>query len=242
MKIAICDDYKQELLQISQFVDEYLSCRLTESQNEVRSFINSMELIAQLEIGKHFDIFLLDIIMPNINGIELADEIRKKDEVAKIIFLTTSSEFAVESYAVDAFYYLLKPINKDKLFAVLEKACHDSSGDPQPYIVIKTQSNLVKVFLHELINVEVVGRTLYFYQKGGETIRSFSTISQMEAILLKDKRFIKPHRSYIVNLDYIKKLSPEGITTTSNLFIPVSRNAFKEVKEAYINHCFQTEE
>ncbi|MDD3269854.1 MAG: LytTR family DNA-binding domain-containing protein [Syntrophomonadaceae bacterium] len=239
MKIAICDDNKQELLQISRLVDEYLSGGFTEDKIEVRSFESSNKLLTQIENGKHFDIFLLDVIIPNINGIQLAAEIRKRNQVAKIVFLTSTSEFAVESYAVGAFYYLLKPIQKDKLFSILEKACHDITSGLQPYIVMKTQSGLSKVFLHELINVEVIGRTIHFHQKSGITIESTSTLSQVEAVLLIDKRFIKPHRSYIVNLDYIKNLSPKGITTTSNLFIPVSRNAFKVVKEAYINHCFR---
>ncbi len=242
MKIAICDDDKQELFQISELVDEYLSYGLAEDKIEVHSFASSMKLLTQIESGKHFDIFLLDVIMPNINGIELAAEIRSRDQVAKIIFLTSSSEFAVESYSVSAFNYLLKPIQKDQLFSVLEKACNDILSGLKKFIIVKTPSSLSKVFLHELIYVEVIGRNICFHQKSGVTIESISTISQLEAVLLIDKRFIKPHRSYIVNLDYIKNLSQDGFTTTSDLFIPVSRNVFKEVKQAYINHSFQTKE
>ncbi len=242
MKIAICDDDKQELLQISGFVDEYLSCGFAEGKLEVSKFGSSIKLLAQIENGKHFAVFLLDVMMPAINGIELAAEIRKKDQVAKIIFLTSSSEFAVESYSVGAFNYLLKPIQKDRLFSVLEKACSDIDSGLKQYISVKAQTGLSKVFFHELIYVEVMGRTVYFHQKDGLTIESTSTISQFEALLLLDKRFIKPHRSYIVNLDYIKNLSPNGLTTTSELFIPVSRNVFKEVKQAYINYSFQAED
>jgi len=241
MKIAICDDDKRELLHISGLVNEYLSCGFTESKTEVCSFESSMRLLTQIENGIHFDVFLLDVIMPNINGIGLAAKIRKIDQVAKIIFLTSSSEFAVDSYSVGAFNYLLKPIQKNPLFSVLEKACQDILSGLKQYIVVKTPANLSKVFLHELIYVEVTGRTVCFYQKGGITLESTSTISQVEAILLLDKRFIKPHRSYIINLDYIKNLSQDGFTTTSDLFIPVSRNVYKEVKQAYINYSFQAE-
>ena len=158
--------------------------------------------------------------MPNINGIELAAEIRSRDQAAKIIFLTSSSEFAVESYSVGAFNYLLKPIQKDQLFSVLEKACNDIDSSLKQSIVVKTQSGLSKVFLHELIYVEVIGRTVYFHQKNGVTIESTSTISQVEAVLLADKRFIKPHRSYIVNLDYIKNLSQDGFTMIAICLYP----------------------
>ncbi|MFZ7133432.1 MAG: LytR/AlgR family response regulator transcription factor [Eubacteriales bacterium] len=242
MRIAICDDNKQELLLITGLVNEFLDYDFAENKIEIKSFTSSIELLSRLENDKNFDVFILDIIMPILNGIQLAAEIRSKDQVAKIIFLTSSSEFAVDSYSVDAFNYLIKPIQKDKLFTILEKACLDISSDLHQYIVVKTQNSLSKVFFHELLYVEIIRRTIYLYLKSGIVLESTSTISQVEAILLKDIRFIKPHRSYIVNLDHIKNLSRDGITTTSDLLIPVSRNAFKEVKQTYINYSFQVED
>ena len=234
MKLAICDDDCQELQYISGLMDEYSSRGSAQEKIEFH-----MELMSYIERGIYFDIFLLDIIMPIINGIELATEIRKKNHVAKIIFLTSSPEFAVDSYSVGAFNYLLKPTQKDKLFSVLDKAGSEICRQPQQSIVVKTQTCLIKVFLHEIVYVEVIGRTLYFHQKNGEIIESTSTIYQVEDVLLTNKIFIKPHRSYIVNLDHIKNLSQDGFTMTNNQFIPVSRNVFKEVKQAYINHSFK---
>lgn len=238
MKIAICDDDKRELLQIRQLVDEFLSCDFAESKIEVHNFESSLELIKQLESGKYFDIFILDVVMPGINGMDLAADIKIVDQVAKIIFLTSSPEFAVESYSVGAFNYLLKPVQKDKLFSVLRKAISDIYSELKKYIIVKTQIGMFKILMHELIYVEVMGRTTFFHQINGVVIESISTISKVEPALLTDKRFIKPHRSYIVNLDYIKNLSQEGITTTGHHIIPVSRNVFKEVKQAYINYSF----
>lgn len=242
MKIAICDDDRQMLLQIRQLVDEYLSCGFTEEKVEVSSFASSVNLIDQIESCKRFDLFLLDVIMPDINGIELATAIRSRDPAARIIFLTSSSEFAVESYSVEAFNYLLKPIKKDKLISVLENACKDICIGQKRFILVKTTSNLLKVFFHELVYAEVLGRTVCFHQKGGVTLKSNSTMSQVEAVLLIDARFIKPHRSYIVNLDYVRNLSQDGFTTTSGIFIPISRNVFKNVKLAYINNSFKAED
>lgn len=236
MKIAICDDDKQELIKINQYVKEFINCGFVEGQIQIFSFENSMELIAQIEGGENFDVFLLDVIMPNLNGMDLASEIRSKDHVAKIIFLTSSPEFAVKSYSVSAFNYLLKPIQKDMLFSVLEKACGDISDTHKQYIIVKTQNSLMKIFFHELIYVEVIGRIIYFFQKNGVVIESINSISQIEGELLIDNRFIRPHRSYIVNMDYIKTLAKDGFTTTSNQIIPVSRNVFKEIKQAYFNY------
>ncbi len=240
MRIAICDDDRQLLLQIRQLVDEYLSCSFVEGKVEVSSFESSAHLIDQIESGKHFDIFLLDVIMPGTNGIELATAIRSNDPVAKIVFLTSSSEFAVESYSVEAFSYLLKPIQKDKLFSVLEKAFKGICIGQKQFILVKTPPFLSKVFFDELVYVEVLGRTVCLHQKGGITLESTSAFSQIEADLLVDKRFIKPHRSYVVNLDYVKDLSHYGFTTTSGIFIPVSRNVLKNVKQAYISNSFKS--
>jgi DNA-binding LytR/AlgR family response regulator len=239
MKIAICDDDKQELLQLRQFVDEFLSCAFVKGKIEVHSFESSLELIKQLESGKYFDVFLLDVIMPGITGMELANHIRNTDQASKIIFLTSSPEFAVESYSVDAFNYLLKPVQKDKLFSVLEKAINNIYSVTKKYIIVKTQIGMFKIFMHELIYVEVMGRTIFFHQTNGVVTEGISTISKIEVDLLTDKRFIKPHRSYIVNLDYIKNLSMDGFKTTNNQLIPISRNVFKEVKQTYINYSFQ---
>lgn len=242
MKIAICDDDKKELLHIYQLVDEFLKCGFAKGKIEVHSFESSIELIEQLERGKYFDVFLLDVIMPGINGIELAADIRSKDQVGKIIFLTSSPEFAVESYSVGAFNYLLKPIQKDKLFSVLGKASNDICKEIKKYIIVKTQMGMFKIFMHELIYIDVIGRTVFFHQIDGVVIEGIITLSKVETILLADKRFIKPHRSYIVNLDYIKNLSKNSFTTTSNHLIPISRNVFKGVNQAYINYSFQEEE
>ena len=238
MKIAICDDEKQELLQITHLVNEFFSSSYVDEEVEIISFENSTELITQTDNGNHFDIFLLDIMMPALNGIELATEIRNFDTIAKIIFLTSSAEYAVKSYSVGAFYYLLKPVQKNELFSVMEKACYDINYNLKEYIMVKTQNDLSKVFFHTLIYVEVIGRVVNFYLKNGNVVVCTNAISQVEEKLLISKRFIKTHRSFIVNIDFIKTLTKDGFITISNQFIPVSRNAYKEVKQAFFEYLF----
>jgi len=242
MKIAICDDDKHELLQIHQFVDEFLSCYFADGKIEVYTFQSGLDLIKQIESGDIFDVFLLDVIMPGITGLELAADIRRRDSACKIIFLTSSPEFAVQSYSVSAFNYLLKPIEKDKLFSTLEKVVNDIYSCMKKYIIVKTQIGMFKIFVHELIYVDVIGRTIFFHQTNGVVVESICTFSKIEEILLTYKCFIKPHRSYIVNLDYIKNLSASGFTTTSNQLIPISRNIFKNVRQTYINYSFKEED
>lgn len=241
MRIAICDDDAHDLLHVSRLVSKYLSEEPFPSGVKVVGFENSLELISQLDSGRSFDVFLLDIIMPKLNGLQLAAEIRDRDQIAKIVFLTSSSEYAVDSYAVGAFNYLLKPIQEDKLFSVLKRLRNDISRKQEQQIVVRTQTGLAKLLFHEITYVEVLSRTVYFHRRGEATLASTSTIAQVGALLLADRRFVKPHRCYIVNLDHAKSLSPAGFRMTDDTFVPVSRNAFKPVKQSYLDHCFQTE-
>ena len=238
IRIAICDDDNRELAQTLRIVNDYFEHRFAKENIEILSFATSVALLAKIEDGKHFDIYLLDVLMPVVNGIELARSIRTNDNAAKIIFLSSSSEFALDSYSVGAFNYLLKPVQKEALVTLLEKICNKIYRQPKPCIVTRTQSGLYKVFFHELMYVEVIKRTTYFYLKNELTIESILPITQVELELLGDSRFVKPHRSYIINLEYVKALTKEGFTMMNGRSIPISRNVLKEIKQKYIDHAF----
>lgn len=241
MRIAVCDDDAHDLLHVSRLVSEYLNEEPSARGAGVVGFVSSVELISQLDNGRSFDVFLLDIIMPKMNGMQLAAEIRDRDQVAKIVFLTSSSEYAVDSYSVGAFSYLLKPIQRDKLFPVLGRVFREIGRTQEQQIVVRTGVGLAKLLFREITFVEILGRTVYFHRKGETTLESTSTISQVGKVLLADHRFIKPHRSYIVNLDHARSLSQEGFRMADGSFVPISRNAFKQAKQAYMDHSFQTE-
>ena len=116
MRIAACDDDVRFLQELSDLLNQYEKdnhCNI-----EYKIYTNPLELVAQIEKGMHYDAILLDVFMPGINGIQCARDIRTFDNLVKIIFLTSSAEYAVESYAVKAYQYLLKPIQKENLFHI----------------------------------------------------------------------------------------------------------------------------
>ena len=113
MRIAICDDDSLVLQELSDLLNQY---RIqNHSQLEYDLYSCPLELVSQFEKGTHYDIVLLDVFMPGINGIQCAKDIRTMDNFVKIIFLTSSAEYAAESYSVSAYQYLLKPLQKEKL-------------------------------------------------------------------------------------------------------------------------------
>ncbi len=239
LQIAVCDDNEVELKQIIQIVEAFKTSYFSRYDIRYETFRNGLDLLmAATEDGTHFDIIILDILMPLMTGIEVASEIRKRNSISKIIFLTSSHEFAVDSYKVDAFYYSLKPIKKEGLFPLLEKACANINNKKDHEIIIKYKTSLTKVFLHNIEYTEVAARTLYFHLTSGEVLETLGTLRQLENSLLSDKRFIKPHRSYIVNMDCINRITDKDIFTFSNKPIPISRGLYKTVKQAYIDYSF----
>lgn len=242
LKIAICDDNSIELLYIIKIVEEFIDANLPKHSIAYSAFQNGTDLLVAIEKGNVFDILLLDVVMPLMSGIQLAVEIKGRNTVSKIIFLTSASEYAVDSYSVDAFYYLVKPINKEKLITLLEKASTDIFDKADKHIIVKCGTGLSKIFFGQLQYAEISGRTICFHLRNGEVLESFGTMVQLEALLLRDKRFVKPHRSYIVNMDCIKNLAADAITTSTGAYIPISRNIYREVKQAYIDYSFDGDE
>ena len=134
MKIAICDDDREEIKRISSILKCYNKER--KIQLEYNIFSGGVELssVAQRE---NYNIYILDIIMPVLNGIDLAREIREFDKVSPIIFLTSSPEFAVESYSVKAADYLVKPIDKERLFCALDEILEQRETEQDKFIIVK---------------------------------------------------------------------------------------------------------
>ena len=116
MKIALCDDDERELTNIRSLLDSYQKTR--NISLTYKEYHSSFELALQAS-KERFDLYLLDILMPHMTGMQLAREIRTFDHAADIIFLTTSSDFAVESYTVKATNYLMKPVSSNAFFAAM---------------------------------------------------------------------------------------------------------------------------
>lgn len=239
LQIAICDDNEVELTQIIQIVEAFKTSHISRHNIQYETFLNGLDLlIAATENDIHYDIIILDIVMPLMTGLEVAAEIRKKNTISKIVFLTTSSEFALDSYKVNAYYYFLKPIKKEGLIPLLEKACADIADKKEHEIIVKCKTCLTKVFLHNIEYTEVLARTVYFHLTSGEVLETLGTLSQLENSLLSDKRFIKPHRSYIVNMDCINHITDKDVITFSNKLVPISRKLNKNIKQAFIDYSF----
>ena len=230
MHFAICDDNLDALAHMVALLAEYRSQRKNGITYE--TFFNALDLLNAMKT-RPFDLLLLDIVMTGFSGMEAAKEIRSSDKTVPIVFLTASREFAVESYRVRAEDYILKPVQADALFPVLDRLlARMSQGDA--FLTLKSKDSLVRLPLSEIVYVEVINRRACFTLISGETLEAYGALSDFEKDLALDERFFKPHRSYIVNLRHMTTLNKTGFVTATGITLPVSRDLFVETKTAYM--------
>lgn len=234
MNIAICDDDNQELLRLSSLMEEYQYERQLEFTYQ--TFQTGTDLLSVMH-GGAYDILFLDILMPGPNGIETAREIREFDSEVKIVFLTSSKEFAVDGYDIHAYQYLLKPTTKKMLFPVLDILL-DELKKPEESICLKTQSSILKVPFQRIEYLEINNKRLYFHLTNGKVHEITGKLSDYENEFLTRPEFIKVHRSYLVNMHWIQELSVKGIVLASSEKVPIARLGYSQVRDDYMTFVF----
>lgn len=234
MKIAVCDDK-------IQFIDEM--CSLLEIWAKKRKiclsifrFTNGDDLI-NAHRKECMDLIILDIIMPLLDGMETARELRCSDSSVPIIFLTSSKAFAVDSYEVKAFHYLLKPVDAKMLFHVLNDF-FNTFYLPERTITAKTTEGFCKIVLSDVDYLEAQNKHVFVYLSNGKVIEINEQFSKCEELFSANKSFYRCHRSYIVNLSHVEQFTKTSLTTICHATIPISRNNYASFKEAYFLHMF----
>lgn len=205
MYIAVCDDQAEELSALTALLDQWQAERHFPLRYHTFRSAAGMLDVAQRE---RFSLYLLDVMMPGIDGMDAAREIRTFDDAADIVFLTSSPGFAYESYGVRALEYLLKPISGGLLFPVLDKLMLREQR-PQDGLTLKAGATLVRVPFSRLSYVEVNGKHLYFHLADGTVREVAGSLKDYEPLLLVRPEFMRIHRSYIVNMLQIDELSQQ---------------------------------
>ena len=240
LHIAVCDDNIDELSNMVQLIDLYRTSRHLNCEHAV--FPNGFELISALEKGKRFDIYCMDIMMPGFTGIDAAKEIRTFDKTAPILFFTSSPEFALESYSVKAINYVLKPISKEKLFFTFDELLEQIKlVKEEDAIIIKGNEGIQKILISNLAFAEVVGRNVLYHLRSSKVIECTEAFSPVCDNLMKYGCFIKPHRSYLVNMQYVDTIENHQITLQTLSTVPVAQGKAKEIKQQYLNYQMEGE-
>lgn len=235
IKIAFCDDEPVFLEQITGLLERYKAQRCPDM--EYTDFHSPLELLAEMENGLHPDV-LLDVIMPGESGISAAREIRQFDNDVKIIFLTSSAEFAVQSYTVGAYYYQLKPIREETFFQLMDSVIDECRRAEEQSLLLRCKNGISRIRLDKLEYCEIIGRALLFHMANGQVLESAGSLDKLTAELEGYGNFLRPHRSFLVNMDYIQSISYRGLQMACLMEIPIPHGKFSEIKERYLEHVF----
>ena len=236
LKIAICDDIEAELRHIAALTSEYLTERCVNA--EIREFSHPDALLNACET-ETFHIFLLDMVMPMISGLELGRSIRRISTDAQIIFITTEPGFALDAYSVNPLHYLLKPVDAGALFATMDLAAEKVGFGEETTITVKTRGGLRTLSIDAIACCEYARHAVAYTLASGERVETITipgNFTEHVAPLMGDRRFIQPHAAFVVNMSRVERLTKEGFTLQNGTFVPVSGKQFAATRNAYMSY------
>ncbi len=223
--IAVCDDDAAQGEYLKNLVMTYMSQADCTAQVTV---FRSAEAVL-FEGCSLFDVFLLDIEMPGLSGMELAQTIRQQNSAAVIIFVTGYAEYIAQGYDVSALHYLMKPVDKPKLFAVLDKA-REVLGKRDSFLHLEAGGESHYLPLREIRFLEVNGN--YVTVHAAKDVTAKKTLSDLESQL--DERFARTGRSFVVNLSYVRRVTRREVLLSSGESVPLSRGMYETINRAII--------
>ena len=233
MRIAVCDEDEKGLSYLKELVTEYQLSR--GGKIKCLFFDNTTDFLCDMK-GGEYDLVLLDILLPEGSGIHTAHELRKLDKNVKLILVSSSPEFALESYDVGAYHYLLKPVDAGVLFPLFDRVGNELAAEEKEGFVIKSREGIVRITFAQIEYVEVINKTVFLHLTDGVVHELTAALREFEKKLLSRPEFAKTHRSYLVNLRYIRSIDAKCIVTENGHSIPVSRQRRNRVQDACM--CF----
>lgn len=236
IQIAICDDQIDELEITYSMAETYYSLH-PELNISFRKFRSAYDLLESISSRKHFDIYLLDILMPNANGIEVGTAIRESDSAAVIIYLTSSPDYALQSYQVDAGGYLLKPLTEDNLFAILDKVIARLDAEDQKRLILRTSNDGIESIPYShLLYLEYYQHRIIAHTTDHKSIQSIYYRESFKELTasLTDNRFVKIAASMIVNMQHIRNINSREIRLSNEEKLNISRLFATEARRTFM--------
>ena len=231
MKIAVCDDNDRDRAGICSLINTYLD--LHNLHIKIDQFSSGEAFLAG-EPGNYGLVFM-DITMKGINGIDTIRRLREFNTTARVIFCSSTNSYAAESYDLDALRYLLKPLDKAKLYAGLDRFFQEHTQ----LRTLSFRANRMdeRVYLSDILWVEADGHCCVIHTNKGDfsTRTPFSRICQE----LDDPDFVKPIRYALVSLKAVAALSGEVFTLVDGTQVPISRGLRQDMKKAFSDHTMR---
>lgn len=230
-RIAICDDDTFYLNNIADKVSKIFKDR--RQSIHMDKFTNSADLLETIQTGTDYKLIFLDIQFPQSNGVDAARKIKSINPDTDFVFLSTTSDYALESFDVAPLYYITKPEDDLKLEEAVKRFLRKNSINK---ITIKTRSKVISIDIDSIIYFEIMGHSILMHTLDNVKYELKGTLKELESII-PTAQFARVHKSYIVNLKYITKIERYKITLRTDLTIPISKLKYNDLQNQFIEYA-----
>ena len=226
MRFALCDDRIEDAIELK----DMLLDNIFFAEAEISIFESGASLIEQLDEGENFDVYFLDIDMPDLDGLSLAAKINKYSEKSIIVFFTAFPEYAVEAFECDAFHYLLKPLDREKVKKVLSKI-ERVYKEKNKFHIIKNRLEIQKINISDIYYVECFRRHLIYHLSD----RRIETVGKLSSAYdeLRPHGFYQIHQGFVVNMDKICRFEKDSVILDDGRRVMVSNRRRSDAMIAY---------
>lgn len=230
--IALCDDNEIQIDMCKDIIEDYIESKGIDAK--VKVFYNGEELISYVKENGFFDIYILDMIMPKINGLETASTLRLLKDEGKIIFLTSTVEYAVSSYDVKAFYYMLKPLDGSKLCKILDSAIEELEEENKSILVLKTSEGDVHLNISDIMYVDIVDRCPTYHVRDGREISDRvlrGSFKDSVSTVVNWGGFYFCGVSMVINSKYVDVIDSQSILIKDGTVLYPAKSGISEFKK-----------
>lgn len=231
INLAICDDTEEDIELLSEALYTY------DASFNIVSYTDGQSLIDDLKEFRHsIDILFLDIYMPDIDGIKIAEMICRERKNIKIVFITSSREHYSQAYEVFAFNYIVKPINRERLYHILDHALEDLRRENNKRIRFSYKSKVYSIDYRDILYIESRDKFILFHKIDGTVLQCYGKLDEFEKELPPES-FIRSHKSFIVNTSHISEMG-RNYFRVGQVVISISKKNLKLAKERYYAYLF----
>lgn len=234
MTICYCEDESAQAKVFSIKIDQWAKNKNIAVHTDL--FERAEEYLFKAEQNT-YDVIFLDISMRGQNGMELARKIREKEKDVVLVFVTSDASYVFDGYEVGAYRYLMKPVDEKKLWEILDYARMQREVEEENYILVKKDSQSVRVNLNDVLYMEAQKHYVNLYLEDQESINIKTVFTELlQEMQEKSDTVLATHRSYAVNIEKVVRIGRTECVLADGSVIPVSRSFYKEVNEAFIRY------
>lgn len=226
-RVAIVDDSPVDASYVEEILHAWAESRGVTVHSE--GFSSGEQFLFRYAEDKGWDMILLDVEMGAMDGVTMAKKVRIHNEVVQIVFITGYSDYIAEGYEVAALHYLMKPVSREKLFSVLDRAAEKCKQE-EGCLNLEMGGEMVRIPFYEIRYLDVRLNYVTVHAKEDFTVKR--SLGEMEKDL--DERFCRVGRSMIVNLKYIQRVTKANVALSDGTLLPLPRGAYEPLNRAII--------